>query len=1108
MRLLHYKSFSVSGFLAYLLLTLGAASLHAQTFRGGINGTVTDQSGAAVPGAIVETVNDGTGVSYKAISSSGGEFVFQDLPLATYTVNVTASGFETEKIQGVPVSAGVIYTLPVRMRVASAGETVEVSASALALDTTSTVQTTDIPSRAVQDTPMNGRDFTQLIALMPGYAGYSGGGYGSVNGARPDMTNWQIEGADNNDVWWNVPAANQGGISGIAGVTLPLDAIDEFSVVTQGSAESGRNPGAVVNMVIKSGTNQLHGSAYYYNRNEALAAQSALSPTKPELRNQQFGFSAGGPIWRDKFFWFVTYEEQKFIIGVNQPSTEPSAAYQTLAMQQLTAYGVPVNQTALNLLHGTGSYAALWPAAALTGPATPYNYTNPANETGLSHNGLAKLDYVINQNNKLSFKWYVGQGPQIAPTTSLLTPYYEVGPMHVQNYSLALNTILSSRMANQVFAGVNYFNQSFSDQDTSFNPIGLGLNTGVTSPSLAGAPRIQIASPNSSSGLGASASGFDFVGATVRSGRNDITGHLDEALSWTVGKHEFRFGGEFRQSQLDDFYQSGQRGTFVFDGTQGPWANAASPPADSTHIYALADFLAGYFDANDTNIVQGDPKRQVFVNSFALFAQDAWQLSPRLNVNYGLRYEYNGPMHSDYKDLTTFLPGAPNGIATVGDQIPTLYPKYWSGFGPRLGASWSPGNNGATVLRAAFGLGFDSPNLVNFLNSRFSSNGGPFGVQDNPAGSSPVVDSAPVVATLPAPGGLIFANESDPNNPCIVNPNLSSCPSAVLFSVSQKLRPGYVYNYNFNLQQSLSPKLIAQLGYVGSQGRRLRALVDINQAGLNSGGANSTRPYYSQYPNYGVINQIQGAGTSNYNALQGLLRFANWHGVSAQSSYTWAHTFDEQSQMYLYNPQNSFCFKCDYGNSDFDVRNTFSTYVSYNFPNFTHGSRFVALATNGWQLNSLVNLHSGPPFSIYSQTNPSGTGEDADRASPVSGQSPLAVSHTIQNYQVNWVNPAAFVDAPAGTYGTSPRNQLPGPGFADVDFSVFKNTHITERVTAQFRVEMFNLFNHLNLAAPGDGYCTDGQTCPIGETIGTAWGAPGIGAGEPFNTQLALKIIF
>jgi hypothetical protein len=478
-----------------------------------------------------------------------------------------------------------------------------------------------------------------------------------------------------------------------------------------------------------------------------------------------------------------------------------------------------------------------------------------------------------------------------------------------------------------------------------------------------------------------------------------------------------------------------------------------------------------------------------------------------LNVNYGLRYEYNGPMHDGYKDLTTFLPGAPNGIATAGIQIPSLYPKYYSGFGPRLGGSWKPRENGGTVMRAAFGIGFDSPNIVNFLNSRFSSNGGPFGVQDNPAGSSPVVDSAPVVASLPAPGGLIFANESSPTNPCVVNPNQSSCPSANLFSVSQSLRPAYVYNYSFNLQQSLGPKLLAQIGYVGTQGRRLRALVDINQAALNSGGANSTRPYYAQYPNYGVINQIQAAGTSNYNALQALLRFANWHGISSQASYTWAHTFDEQSQMYLYNPENSLCFKCDYGNSDFDVRNTFTTYVSYDFPKFTGGSRFVTLATNGWQLNSLVNLHSGPPFTIFSSTNPSGTGEYADRASLVPGQTPFT-SHNIQNYSVNWINPAAFVDAPAGTYGNTPRNAFAGPGFADVDLSVFKNTHITERVNAQFRVEMFNVFNHLNLAAPGDGYCSDGQSCPIGTTIGASWGAPGIGAGEPFNTQLALKIIF
>ena len=1099
-----------------LILLLAAAALHAQNFRGSINGTVTDPSGAVVPGASVEAVDDATMGSYKAVSSSGGAFLFQDLPLGTYTINVTASGFTPEKVAGVTVSAGVTYTLSVKLTVATAGEEVVVSASALALDTTSTVQTTDIPYQSVQNTPMNGRDFTQLIALMPGYSGYSGGGYGSVNGARPDMTNWQIEGADNNDVWWNIPAVNQGGVSGIAGITLPLDAIDQFSVVTQASPETGRNPGATVNLVIKSGTNQLHGTAYYFNRNEALAEQSQLSPTKPELRNQQFGYSAGGPFLKDKFFFFTTYEEQKFVIGVNEPSTEPSAAYQKVALQQLASFGIPESQTAVNLLNGSG---ALWPAAALTGPASANNYTNPATENGYSHNGLIKLDYVLTQNNKLSFKWFIGQGNQTAPTVSLLSPYYEVAPLHVQNYSLAYNTVLSPRMTNQVFAGVNYYNQVFSDADHGFNPLALGLNTGVTNPSLSGSPRIEIASASSGSGLGDSTSGFDFVGATVNSGRNDITGHLDEALSWTLGKHEVRFGGEFRQAQIDDFYQTGQRGTFIFDGSQGPWgatsptactALATKTPSSYTaptdqHVLQLADFLAGCFNSEYTTIVQGNPKRQVFVNTWALFAQDAWQLTPRFNVNYGVRYEYIGPMHDSTKDLTSFFPGAPNGIATAGVNRSNLYPPYHTGFGPRVGFSWQPDKDGKTVVRGGFGIGFDNANIVNFLNSRFNSNGGPFGVQDNPAGSTPVVDSSPVVNVLPAPGGLIFANESSPTNPCIVAPNQSSCPSVNLFSIDPNLRPAYLYNYSFEIQESLGPKVIAQFGYVGSQGRRLRALLDINQAGLGSGGANSTRPHYSQYPNYGVINQIEPAATSNYNALQSLVRFADWHGVTSQVSYTWAHSLDEASQIYLFNPQNSLCYKCEYSNSDLDVRNTFSTYVTYMFPAFAHGPK---LLTNGWQLNSLINLHTGQPFTIYASSDVSGTGEGAERANPVPGQNPSSISRNVQDYAVNWVNPAAFVDPLPGTFGTGSRNSVPGPGFSDVDLSIFKNTRITERINTQFRVEMFNVFNRLNLAAPGDGYCSDGQTCAITATIGQNYGAPGIGAGEPFNTQLALKIIF
>jgi len=1114
------------------VIFFAALSLHAQNFRGAINGTVADPTGAVVPGASVEAVSVQTSVSWKAVTSSGGEFFFQDLPLGNYNVTILASGFKTITVSNVPVSAGAVYTLPVKLSITSAAQTVQVSASALALDTTSTVQTTDIPTQTVQDTPLNGRDFTQLIAIVPGYEGYSGGGYGSINGTRPDMVNWQIEGADNNDLWWNIPAVNQGGVSGIAGITLPIDAIDQFSTVTEAGADTGRNPGATVNLAIKSGSNAFHGSAYYYNRNEALAAQSPMDQVKPELRNQQFGFSTGGPMWRDHAFFFITYEEQKFVIGTAQPSTEPSAAYQALALQQLNAWGIPESQTAANLLNGTGSYQGLWPAAALTGSATPFNYLNPGNENGYSHNGLIKLDYTLNASNKISAKWYVGQGNQTAPTNSLLAPYFEVAPIHVQNYSLTWNSILSPRIANQLFAGVNYFNQVFSDASNDYNPLALGLNTGVTSSGLAGAPRIEIASPSASSGLGASADGFDYVGATVESGRQDITGHLDEALSWTVGKHELHFGGEFRKAQIHDFYQSGQRGTFVFDGTQGPWSGAegtacdslataspASAPStsDPSHVYALADFLAGCFDAEATSIVQGNPKRLVYVNSWALFASDNLQFTPRFNFNYGLRYEYTGPMHDSDKDLSTFLPSAPNGIAIAGDNIGSLYPQWYGGVSPRIGFSWQPTSDGKTVVRGSYGLGFDSANLVNFLNSRFSSNGGPFGVQDNPAGSSPVEQTAPSVGTIPsgsAYGTDIFINESSPTNPCVANPNSSACPSVNLFAVSQHLRPGYVENFNLNVQRSLGPGALVQLGYVGSSGHHLRDLIDVNQAALGSGGANSTRPYGTLFPNYGVINQIQSEASSNYNSLQALIRASDWHHLTTQASYTWGHSLDDQSEIYLYNPQNSLCFQCEYGNSDFDVHNTFTAYLTYDVPGASAGPRWL---THGWQLNSLWSFHGGQPFTIYSSDSiqnaegqsGSGTGEYADRANRNSGVAPYSgVSHTVQDYQVNWLNPNAYTSSLPNEFGDSHRNDLHGPGFEDIDFSVFKNTHVTEHVTAQFRVEMFNLFNHLNLAQPGDGYCTDTSTCAIGTTIGANYGAPGIGAGEPYNTQLALKLLF
>ena len=270
--------------LATVIVLFVAMSADSQTFRGAINGTVTDPSGAVVPRAQVKATEVATGVEHSTVTTAEGQFAFQDIPLGFYKVSVIAPGFAGRTVDKVEVTAGNIYTLPIKLALGQETQIVEVSAAALALDTTTPTQNMTISSDVVQDTPLNGRDFTQLIAVAPGYGGYAVGGFGSLNGTRPNQMNWQIDGVDNNDFWHNIPAVNQGGVSGIAGVVLPIDSIDEFSSQTQSGAEAGRNAGGTVNLVLKSGTNSLHGSAYYYNRNEFYGAHSPFFII-PELRS-------------------------------------------------------------------------------------------------------------------------------------------------------------------------------------------------------------------------------------------------------------------------------------------------------------------------------------------------------------------------------------------------------------------------------------------------------------------------------------------------------------------------------------------------------------------------------------------------------------------------------------------------------------------------------------------------------------------------------------------------------------------------------------------------------------------------------------------------------
>ncbi|HEY1732379.1 MAG TPA: TonB-dependent receptor, partial [Terriglobales bacterium] len=607
----------------------------AQTFRGGINGTVTDSSGAVVPGAKVTATEVATATVRQTVTSGAGEFSINDLPLGAYNVKVEATGFQVTEVNAVQVLAGKNYTLPVKLSVAQQAATVEVSADALSLDTTTFTETTTLASEQLQDVPLNGRDFTQLLGTSASFAGYNN--QGSVNGTRSNQINYTINGVDNNDLYLDVDAVNQGGISGIAGVVYPIDALNEYSLQTTGNSESGRSPGGNLNINTKSGTNQLHGSAYYYNRNEALAVLSPfVTPGSPEqpLRNQNYGGSVGGPIWHDHTFFFLTYEEQKFVIGEPNTVTEPSPAYEALALAELSKYNVAPSQVSENIL------STLWdPTAIANLPAMAGNYSSSAPQAGYSHNAVAHFDHNFSDKSRLSAIWYFGQGYADAPSCifvcSYLPEYFQTVPTHIQNYNVVWNYNLGPNLTNQLAAGVNYFMQDFADVNHSQNPLTLaGLNTGA---SLAGAPQVAI-------------NGFDSIGVTPTSGRNDISGQIADTISWTIGKHEIRAGLEYRRAYIDLYYNWGARGAFNFGtgGILGPWA--ADTTVTDPNVQSLADYMAGY--AYTSNITLGTQERFIYTHTGSAFAEDSWQVTPKLNINLGLRYDYQQPFYTNNPNLS------------------------------------------------------------------------------------------------------------------------------------------------------------------------------------------------------------------------------------------------------------------------------------------------------------------------------------------------------------------------------------------------------------------------------------------------------------------------
>jgi Carboxypeptidase regulatory-like domain len=1073
--------------LGSIFIALMAALAGAQTFRGAISGTVTDPSGSVVPSAQVTATDVATSVEHTTTTTSDGQFSFQDLPLGTYKVSVTAKGFATATADNVLVTAGSVYSLPVKLSIGKEATTVEVSAAAIALDTTTPTQTFTISEQAVQDVPLNGRDFSQLIASSAGYAGYAVGGFGSLNGTRANQMNWQIDGTDNNDPWHNIPAVNQGGVSGIAGVIMPIDAVEDFSSQTQSNAEAGRNAGGTINVVVKSGTNQLHGSAYYYNRNGYYAAKSPFfiatpaNPKAPPLTNQNVGGVLGGPIIKDKLFFFIGYEYQTYKFGLTGLSTEPSAAWANQAVNLMNQYGVAVNPLSKTLLTN------LWPSSIVGLSATLNNYFSTSDGTGYSNNGVAKADWNINPNNTLSFRWFGGQGSQTQPpgfslalatASSNLGYYFEVAPLHVQNYSLIWNSVLSPRLTNQVLLGVSSFYQTFHDANNTFNTRALGLylspDATIGGQPILGAPNIQI-------------SGFGPIGITPPEGRNDTTGHITDILSWSKGKHQLRMGGEFRSGRVDEFYHRRALGAFNFIGTQGPWYNPKTRTCVSdANTCALADYLAG--DVASSSIAVGNPERYVTVHGFSFFGQDTWRLTQKFTLDLGLRYEYFGPLYDNAKDLPIFIPG--QGFKIQGAGIGSIFPADHNNFAPRIGFAWQPTGSGDLVFRGGFGVYYDQINVNPFLDFRPPISGAD-GIQDNPVGTKPVSNYSANVN-----GQTSYTWQTNQQ----IFPGVSTCPTLSgcantynVYSVNQNFRTPYFYNYNLQMEQALGELVSFQFGYVGSAAHKLNVMLNLNQNGA----------YNAQYPDVGSILQLNSNGTSNYNALQATLKLHGWHGLTAQFNYTWAHALDEVTEYRGVIPFDSFNLALDYGNSDFDTRQAFTGFWTYDVPGSSHGP---AILTHGWQIGGGFNFHTGQPFNFNAGTQRPGLNVIGD---PFVGVTP---GFSAARGGQQWVNPAAFcVPGALGCPGTTnpagnlARNRYYGPGFADVDLSVIKNIPIKERVTIQLRAEMFNLFNRINLASGAGSVGSNGY---VSDTIGDFNGAPGLGPGEPFNMQLVGKIIF
>ncbi len=1050
-----------------------SSRMAAQNSTGTIAGVVKDESGAVVVGATVSVVNLGTNARYSGVTDSIGNYSIRGLPISGYRLIAESAGFKKFETTGIQVQINETARVDPVLQVGAVTDTVQVEASVVHVDTESATLKTVVDQRRIEGLPLNGRDALQLMRLVVGVQLYQGDGVTSdttypgvvpvsVNGSRGNTVNYMLDGAQHNDHYTNAPSP------------MPNpDALAEFSVQTNNfSAEFGRNSGGVVNAVTRSGSNELHGSAFGYLRHYDLNAANFFAPPKDDnpnekqndgLKRSQFGATVGGPVYlprmyngKNRSFFFFSYQATKVR---RQPSTQFN--------EVLTA------------TERAGDFSGLLPDVVLNDPSTGQPF--PGNRIPSTQLSPVAAEFVNNYmplptigerrvvtttRNNYDDDQYLAKGDQAFGSNNRLSGSVFISKASVPGFLDPTNyyqlTVQSKwRNTNVMITDTHTFGPSLTNAAT----FGYTRTTAGDAPILPAKSWADMGSKitqDTTTQIRLLFQGplSDFnTRETETFKRREFQG--SDILRWIRNRHQISLGGEYGYGIGDNTGNFKANGRFYF-------ANDAGFSG-----YAPADFLLGKFSEFAQSL--GEFKQARF-RRLGLFFQDSIRLTNRITLDGGLRWEPFFPYTDELGRLVGWNPGqqssrfvnAPKGILYAGDPgIPQgVYAIAWKNFAPRAGLAIDLTGDGRTSLRAGYGIFYDQPDTIS---TNAQANQAPFGTTVDFYGSSVNSMSDPYAGfpggnPFTAVGNSAFGTEA-------LNPKKDATfilPSAVV-AYNMNMRNPYNQAWNLTLEREVTSGFVVRVSYAGSKGTSLLSGRDINAPLPNASATTSTtnerRPLY---PVYNGITLLESAGLSNFHSLQltGEKRFS--HGFSILANYMWSKTIDDNlgsankgNSVSVTNPLNQ---KFDRGLADFDKASVFNLSALWELPVKLH-NRVGNAVLGRWSLATIVALQSGFPFTVVSGADNARTGQDGQRADLV-GNPYLSGSRSKAERLDAWLNPAAFVANAMGTYGTLGRNTFRGPGRANVDLALHKRFPIREPLHLEFRAEAFNAFNRANFSNP------------------------------------------